>query len=114
MLHPTKLQLELSLTKFRIETPSLEFVKGVFNLQSVGDIGDICEKFYDPLKSKGKLQKGKYVCKGKLEEAKTAGQTPTGQSSSGGSGGDDKGAASGLTIPSLSLGLVGMFAVLLL
>lgn len=54
------------------------------------------------------------MCKGKLEEAKTAGQTPTGQTGSGGSGGDDKGAASGLTIPSLSLGLVGMFAVLLL
>ncbi|KAK3216410.1 hypothetical protein GRF29_8g3203272 [Pseudopithomyces chartarum] len=106
--------LDMSGNFTKIETPSLEFVKGVFNLQSVGDIGDICEKFYDPLKSKGKLQKGKYVCKGKLEEAKTAGQTPTGQTSSGGSGGDDKGAASGLTIPSLSLGLVGMFAVLLL
>ena len=40
------------LTKLRIETPSLDFVKGVFNLQSTGDIGDICEKFYDPLKDK--------------------------------------------------------------
>jgi hypothetical protein len=86
-------------------------VKGVFNLQSTGDIGSICSDFYDPLKSKGKLQKGKYVCEGKLEEASTAGSTPK---SGSGSGGDDKGAAVGLAIPSLSLGLVGLAAVLLL
>lgn len=97
----------------RVETPALDFVKGVFNLQSTGDIGTVCADFYDPLKNKGKLQKGKYVCQGKLEEASTAGSTPKG--SSGGSGGSgDKGAAVGLTIPSISLGLVGLVAVFLL
>lgn len=103
--------LDMSGNFSKVETPSLDLVKGVFNLQSTGDIGSICSDFYDPLKSKGKLQKGKYVCEGKLEEASTAGSTPK---SGSGSGGDDKGAAVGLAIPSLSLGLVGLAAVLLL
>lgn len=95
----------------RVSTPSLDFVKGVFNLQSTGDIGTVCQDFYEPLKSKGKLQKGKYVCQGKLQEASTAGNAPKG--GSGGSG-DQKGAASGLALPSISLGFVGLVAVMFL
>lgn len=103
--------LDMSGNFSKVETPSLDFVKGVFNLQSTGDIGTICTDFYDPLKSKGRLQKGKYVCEGKLEEASTAGSTPK----SGSSSGDDKqGAAVGLSVPSISLGLVGLVAVLFL
>lgn len=83
----------------------------MFNLQSTGDFGDVCDSFYEPLKDKGKLQKGKYVCDGDLSEANTAGKTP-GSSNKGGD--DKKGAAVGLTVPSVSLGLVGLFAVLLL
>lgn len=103
--------LDMSGNFTKIETPSLEFVKGVFNLQSTGDIGDVCSDFYSPLKDKGKLQKGKYVCEGKLEKANTAGTTPGSSSSSD----DDKdGAAAGLAVPSISLGLVGLLAILLL
>lgn len=83
----------------------------MFNLQSTGDIGTVCADFYDPLKNKGRLPKGKYVCQGKLAQANTAGSTP--KTGNGGSGGD-KGAAVGLTIPSISLGVVGLAAVLLL
>ena len=103
-----------ALTSFRIETPSLENVKGVFNLQSTGNIGDVCEKFYQPLKDKGRLQKDKYVCEGKLEKANTAGNAHGPSSGNGGNKDDKEGAAVGLAVPSISLGLVGLFAVLLL
>jgi len=104
--------LDMSGNFSKVETPSLDYVKGVFNLQSTGDIGTICADFYDPLKGKQKLQKGKYVCQGKLTEANTAGEDP-GSSTSGGKD-DKKNAAVGFTVPSISLGLVGLFAVLLL
>ncbi|KAK7190793.1 hypothetical protein DPSP01_006604 [Paraphaeosphaeria sporulosa] len=104
--------LDMSGNFSKVETPSLDYVKGVFNLQSTGDIGTVCDDFYNPLKAKGKLQKGKYVCQGKLEEANTAGSSP--KSGSGSGSGGDKGAAVGLAVPSISLGLVGLAAVLLL
>lgn len=103
--------LDMSGNFSKVETPSLDFVKGVFNLQSTGDIGTICQDFYDPLKNKKKIQKGDYVCEGKLKEANTAGNG-VGSSNSGSN--DKKGAAVGLAVPSISLGLVGLFAVLLL
>jgi hypothetical protein len=95
-----------------VDTPALENVKGVFNLQSTGDIGNVCADFYDPLRNKGRLPKGKYVCRGKLEEAQTAGQTPDAGGSN--SDGGDKGAAVGLTVPTFALGLVGLIAAMLL
>lgn len=103
--------LDMSGNFSKVETPSLDYVKGVFNLQSTGDIGTVCADFYDPLKDKQKLQKGKYVCEGKLKEANTAGNAPDSSNSSGDS---KKSAASGLTVSGISLGLVGLLAVLLL
>lgn len=102
--------LDISGNFSKVATPDLEYVKGVFNLQSESDIGDVCEKFYDPLKDKKKLPKGDYVCEGDLDKAQTAGNGVSGSKG----GDDDEGAAVGLTIPSISLSLVGLFAVLLL
>jgi hypothetical protein len=104
--------LDMSGNFSKVATPSLDFVKGVFNLQSEGDIGTVCKDFYEPLKSKKKLQKGGYECKGDLEEANTANIKP--KEGSGGKNNDEEGAAVGFTVPSVSLGLVGLVAVLLL
>ncbi|KAF1973123.1 hypothetical protein BU23DRAFT_465642 [Bimuria novae-zelandiae CBS 107.79] len=103
--------LDISGNFSKVETPSLELVKGVFNLQSTGNIGDVCSKFYDPLRDSNKLPKGKYVCLGELDKANTAGTQPSGSSSGSG---NKPGAAVGLSVPSISLGLVGLFAILLL
>lgn len=89
-----------------VETPKLNFVKGVFNLQSTADIGDTCT-FYDDLEDKKKVPKTDYQCKGKLKEAGTAGSTPT-----GGSDNKPSGAASPLNVQSTYLGLAGLAAVL--
>lgn len=103
--------LDMSGNFSKVSTPKLSFVKGVFNLQSTGDFGNVCEDFYKPLQDKGKLQKGNYVCKGNLTKASTAGNTPSGTTDGGSK---PKGAAVGLTVPSMFLGFAGLFAVLFL
>jgi hypothetical protein len=89
----------------RVETPSIKFVKGVFNLQSTGDLGDSCKPYDDNKKNLGPSTE--YVCKGKLNEARTAG--------GGTSGGSDNktNAAFPLHIQPTYLGLAGLAAVLL-
>lgn len=87
----------------RVETPSLKFVKGVFNLQSTADLGDSCKPYDD---KKGDLgPKPKYVCEGKLNEARTAG--------GGTSGGNKTSAAFPSFVQPTYLGLAGLAAVLL-
>lgn len=82
-------------------------MKGVFNLQSTGDIGSVCDSFYDPLRDKGRLPKTKYECEGSLTDPGTAGTTPTGSSK-------PTGAASPLNVPQSYMGLAGLAAVFLL
>jgi hypothetical protein len=90
----------------RVSTPKIDFVKGVFNLQSTGDLGTVCSDFYDTKKSKlGPANK--YVCKGKLDEARTAGGSTSGSSQ------NKTGAAFTLHIQPTYLGLAGLAAVLL-
>lgn len=97
--------LDLSGDLTEVETPEINFVKGVFNLQSTNDLGDSC-KFYDDNK-KNLGPSNKYVCKGKLDEARTAGGGTSG-------GGDNKtSAAFPLYVQPTFLGLAGVAAVLL-
>lgn len=91
-----------------VETPSLDSVKGAFNLQSTGNVTEACA-FYKPLKDK-KLIEGKYYCEGKLVNPGQQGSKPTSQS-------DDNtktGAAASLSAVNGALGLAAMAAVFLL
>lgn len=100
--------LDLSGNLTKVETPKINLVVGVFNLQSTGDLGKACTDFYDPLNQKGKLgPKNKYVCKGMLEEAKTAGSPTTGTTG----GTKPTGAASPLHVQNAYLGLGALAAV---
>ncbi|KAF3007791.1 hypothetical protein E8E13_010370 [Curvularia kusanoi] len=90
-----------------VETPSLDSVKGTFNLQSTGNVNESCA-FYQPLKDK-KLIEGKYFCKGKLVDPGMQGSTPKSQS-----GSDKTGAATSLSAVNGALGLAAMAAVFLL
>jgi hypothetical protein len=98
--------LDLSGNITKISTPTLNFVKGAFNLQSTGDIQGTCDDFYQPLKDDGKLA-GKYTCRGKLDDPGTAESTPTSSSK-------PTGAASPLGVQNTYLGLTGLLAVFLL
>lgn len=87
-----------------VQTPKINFVKGVFNLQSTNDLGNTCD-FYNNIKSKlGPAPK--YVCQGKLNEARTAGGGTSG-------GNSTKNAAFPLHMQPTYLGLAGLAAVLL-
>lgn len=87
-----------------VATPKINFVKGVFNLQSTNDLGNTCD-FYNNIKSKlGPAPK--YVCQGKLNEARTAGGGTSG-------GNTTKNAAFPLHVQPTYLGLAGLAAVLL-
>ena len=90
---------------FSVETPKVKFVKGVFNLQSTGDLGDSCQPYDSNKKNLGPAPK--YVCRGKLDEARTAG--------GGTSGGSDNktSAAFPSFVQPTYLGIAGLAAVLL-
>ncbi|KAF2690785.1 GPI-anchored cell wall organization protein Ecm33 [Lentithecium fluviatile CBS 122367] len=97
--------LDMSGDLTEVSTPSIDFVKGVFNLQSTNDLGNTCD-FYD--KKKSDLgPSSKYVCKGKLDEARTAGGGTSGSSE------NKTGAAFPLHVQPTYLGLAGLAAVLL-
>ncbi|KAL1597457.1 cell wall protein Ecm33 [Nothophoma quercina] len=91
-----------------VETPSLDSVKGAFNLQSTDNITEACA-FYKPLKDK-KLIEGKYFCQGKLVNPGQEGSKPTSQSDSS----SKTGAATSLSAVNGALGLAAMAAVFLL
>jgi len=91
-----------------VATPSLDSVKGTFNLQSTGNVNESCA-FYQPLKDK-KLIEGKFFCKGKLVDPGQQGNKPTSQSGSS----DKTGAATSLSAVNGALGLAAMAAVFLL
>ena len=95
------------LTESRVTTPSLDFVKGVFNLQSTADLGDSCT-FYDGLRDKGKVPKSKYKCQGKLKEAGTAGTSTSSDSSKSSS------PAMPSNVQNTYLGLAGLLTVFFL
>ncbi|XPT00931.1 cell wall protein Ecm33 [Ascochyta lentis] len=93
-----------------VETPKLNSVKGAFNLQSTGNISDVCANFYKPLKDKKFIQSNKYLCQGALVNPGQSGSKPTSQS-----GSDDKtGAATTLSAVNGALGLAAMAAVFLI
>ena len=92
-----------------VETPSLDSVKGAFNLQSTGNVSDACASFYKPLKDK-KLIQGKFYCEGKLVNPGTNGNKPTSQSDSN----TQTGAATSLSAVNGAFGLAAMAAVFLL
>lgn len=92
-----------------VETPSLDSVKGAFNLQSTGNVSDACANFYKPLKDK-KLIQGKFYCEGKLVNPGTNGNKPTSQSDSN----TQTGAATTLSAVNGAFGLAAMAAVFLL
>lgn len=98
-----------TLTFTSVSTPELDSVAGTFNLQSTGNVSQVCSEFYKPLKDK-KLIQGKFYCKGKLEDPGMSGHSPKSQSDS-----DSKtGAASTLSAVNGALGLAAMAAVFLL
>lgn len=95
-----------------VSLPSLNDVKGAFNLQSTGDIQSTCDNTFKPLKSQGKIQ-GKYVCVGEVAKPGGEGTTPTVT----GTGGTTKktGAASALNAPgNAAVGLMGLAAAFFL
>lgn len=94
-----------------VETPKLNSVKGAFNLQSTGNISDVCANFYKPLKDKKYIQSTKYLCQGALVNPGQSGSKPTSQS---GNTDDKTGAATSLSAVNGALGLAAMAAVFLL
>ncbi|ORY09375.1 hypothetical protein BCR34DRAFT_589356 [Clohesyomyces aquaticus] len=95
-----------------IAIPSLNDVKGAFNLQSTGNVQDTCDNFFKPLKSKGKIQ-GKFVCVGSV--AKPGGEGSTPSVTGTGAGAKKTGAASSLNAPGgAAVGLMGLAAALFL
>jgi len=94
----------------KIETPVLNDVKGAFNLQSTGDVQDVCDNFYKPLKSKDKIR-GKFECVGQVEKPGGQGTKPTVT----GSKSQKTGAASHLNVQSnAAMGLMGLAAAFFL
>jgi hypothetical protein len=95
----------------KIATPQLNDVKGAFNLQSTGDVQDVCDKFYKPLKNKDKIR-GKYQCVGRVEKPGGQDTTPTVT----GSKSQKTGAASSLNVQSnaAAMGLMGLAAAFFL
>lgn len=90
----------------KVETPSLDYVKGVFNLQSQADLGNSCDA-YKKLNDQGKLgPKSKFKCQGKLQQATNAG----GNGGSSGSTQPSDNAASPIEVQTY-LGLAGLIAV---
>ncbi|KAF1955519.1 hypothetical protein CC80DRAFT_516945 [Byssothecium circinans] len=100
--------LDISGNLTKVESPSLDFVKGVFNLQSTADLGDSCT-FYNGLKDKKKVPNNKYKCEGKLTQAGTAGT-----SSGSKDGSKPSSAASPLNAQNTYVGLAGLLAVFFL
>lgn len=91
----------------KVEMPSLDYVKGVFNLQSQADLGNSCDA-YNKLNDQGKLgPKSKFKCQGKLQQATNAG----GNGGSSGSTQPSDNAASPIEVQTY-LGLAGLLAVL--
>jgi len=91
----------------KVEMPSLDYVKGVFNLQSQADLGNSCDA-YNKLNDQGKLgPKSKFKCEGKLQQATNAG----GNGGSSGSTQPSDNAASPIEVQTY-LGLAGLLAVL--
>lgn len=91
----------------KVEMPSLDYVKGVFNLQSQADLGNSCDPF-NKLNDQGKLgPKSKFKCQGKLQQATNAG----GNGGSSGSTQPSDNAASPIEVQTY-LGLAGLLAVL--
>jgi hypothetical protein len=94
----------------KIATPVLNDVKGAFNLQSTGDVQEVCDKFYKPLKNKEKIR-GKFECVGQVEKPGGQGTTPTVT----GSKSSKTGAASHLNVQSnAAMGLMGLAAAFFL
>lgn len=95
----------------KIATPVLNDVKGAFNLQSTGDVQEVCDKFYKPLKNKEKIR-GKYECVGQVEKPGGQGTTPTVT----GSKSSKTNAASPLNVQSnaAAMGLMGLVAAFFL
>lgn len=96
--------LDMSGNLTEVATPKINFVKGVFNLQSTGDLGNTCSEFYEPKKSK-LGPSSKYVCRGSLKEAGTAGTGNTSENKTN--------IAFPLHVQPTYLGLAGLAAVLL-
>jgi hypothetical protein len=92
----------------KLSIPSLNDVKGAFNVQSTGDVQQTCDSDFQPLKDKGKIQ-GKFVCKGSVANPGGEGTTPTPT----GSGAKKTNAASPLSIDTNAFGLIGLAAAFL-
>lgn len=87
--------------------PKLDYVKGVFNLQSEGDLGNTCDA-YKKLNDQNKVgPKNKFKCEGKLQKAGNAGTSSGSQSSSSPS----DSAATPVQVQTY-LGLAGLFAAM--
>lgn len=90
----------------KVETPSLDYVKGVFNLQSQADLGNSCDA-YKKLNDQNKLgPKNKFKCEGKLNVATNAGGNGA---SSGSNSKPSDSAASPIEVQTY-LGLAGLIA----
>lgn len=91
----------------KVEMPKLDYVKGVFNLQSEGDLGNTCDA-YKKLNDQNKVgPKNKFKCEGKLQKAGNAGTSSGSQSSSSPS----DSAATPVQVQTY-LGLAGLFAAM--
>lgn len=88
------------LTCHRVDVPSLELVRGAFNLQSSQDIQSVCDSFAQKRKDDSNFVRGKYVCAGKLDH-------PSGEGTDPGKSKDDSGSAA----PQSSLALMSVVAL---
>ena len=98
-----------TVTLFRADFPSLNDVKGAFNVSSASDIQESCDKFKSLAPSSqggnGKIQ-GKFDCV--PLNAKATEETGNGSGSGGGDSGNSKDAASGVTLNTALLALAGI------
>lgn len=95
-----------------VALPSLNDVKGTFNIQSTGDIQGTCDDTFEPLKKKNKIQ-GDFTCVGAVANPGGEGTTPTVTGGSAKKTGSP-GAAANVQVQGAALGLVGLAAAFLL
>jgi hypothetical protein len=92
-----------------VTLPSLNLVKGAFNLQSDENIDSTCAHF-QPLSGPNKDIRGKYTCAGKQKSPGGTGTLPSGTNSGG--GGNTSSSGSRTVLISSAAGFIGIVAAI--
>ena len=97
----------------RVDLPSLEDVRGGFNLQSTKDLD--CKEF-DGYHTNGVIKGNDYTCEGKQKtaESKTSGLGTNGSGGGSDSGGDNNNAAGRAAVSMVLVAFAGAAALMVL